>query len=75
MSLPIWLQIILGVFRIVLPQYAWLQLVITAAYEIWLEIPWFHKAGALYELRLAVKRALETKSTVPVENFNAAWKA
>jgi hypothetical protein len=74
-TVPYWLQLLLGVFSLLFPELAWLKIVIEVAYEIWLVIPWFHKAGALVELRSAVKKAKQLKATKPVEDFSARWKA
>jgi hypothetical protein len=73
MSIPWWLQAILGVTNVLAPQLAWLSPVIQAAYNIWLNIPWFHKAGALVELRKVVKDAQTKNSSLPIHGYNERW--
>lgn len=74
-TVPYWLQLLLGVFSLLFPELAWLKIVIEVAYEIWLVIPWFHKAGALVELRTVVKKARKLGETSPIDSWNARWKA
>lgn len=74
MNLPWWLKAALGVVSVFQPSLKWLYPVVQAAYEIWLNIPWFHKAGALVELRKVVKEAKKSETTEPVDEFNSRWK-
>lgn len=72
-DVPWWLQLLLGVFQILEPQFAWIAEVIALAYQIWQDLPWFHKAGALIEMRAAVKKAKAISDTGPLLGFNARW--
>lgn len=73
-TVPYWLQALLGVVSLLFPQFAWIKLAIELAYEIWQVIPWFHKAGALVELRKTVTRAKKVKSDTPVREWCSRWK-
>lgn len=79
-TLPVWLQVLVGIFSVLEPQFAWIQYVVEAAYELWQILPWFHKAGALIDLRKAVKTARDNSEGKPagdtsqVESWIAKWK-
>lgn len=80
---PVWLQLLIGVFSLAMPALSWLGPLIVAIYELYMILPWFHKAGFLMELRQAVKAAKairvsnpdEKICTQPLEEFHAKWKA
>lgn len=74
-AIPLWLQLLLGLFSILEPGLGWVVVAIKLAYEIWLVIPWFHKPGALIELQRAVVQAKVNKDPAPIHAFSAKWQA
>ena len=79
-TVPVWLQIALDIFAILDPEFSWLVPVIEVAYVIWKDLPFFHKTGALIDLRKAVadaKMAKNTGSDNPthyVSDWSDLWK-
>lgn len=73
-AIPIWLQVLLGLFSIVAPEFLWVVPAIKLAYQIFLLIPWFHKPAALVELRKAVRAAKMGKDPTELHSFSLRWK-
>jgi hypothetical protein len=64
------LQIIIDI----LPVGGWIKLAIEAAWEIFQLLPWFHKAGAVIDLREAVQAAKSVGNCQPVVDWCERWQ-
>jgi hypothetical protein len=73
-KVPLWLQIILGVFSLLEPGLAWLAPIIEALWEIFQELPLLKKPGALLQMRKAVKQAKLIKNIGPLEQLSETLK-
>lgn len=81
-SVPIWLQLLLGVFSLLAPQFAWIKVLIELAWELFSELPFFQKPKALRELRQAVKKTkvmkernyVSDKVNEPILEWHSKWQ-
>jgi len=81
-KVPIWLQLVLGVFSILAPQFAWIRVLIELAWELFSGLPLLQKPKALKELRKAVKqtKAMKEKNYVsdkyqePIMEWHSKWQ-
>lgn len=74
-QMPWWLQIAAGAVDIVFPAAAWLDPALSLAYEAWVLIPWFHKLGALIEMRHAVRGSFLMDHQSSIEGWASRWKS